>query len=129
MMPPSLHPTRYTFGDLQLVEQADHILRHEVVGERRGAARAAAVTAAVHRDHAMAVCHQHWNQVAEIVRIAEAAVQQQDGSARARRCRAPLGIPDMRALNVGGAAHRSFGQRGQRRKRLPGRGSGGLGAI
>ena len=95
--------------DMQRVQQAGHVVGHQVVAVGTRVARAAAVAAAVHQDDGMAR-HQRPDLVPPIVRVGQAAMQQHH-----RRSPADRGIVQADAVDLGvsGMLRRHRGRRGR----------------
>src|SRR5450631_3351977 len=100
-------------GDVQRVKQCDDVVGHEIVAVRAGVARAAAVAAAIHDDDS-AARSESLDLTAPIVRVGEAAVQQDD-----RRTVADRGVIEADAVDFGVAGVLAGNWDGSRRQRLP----------
>jgi len=73
---------------VQRVHHGQNVGCHQLVRERPRIARAAAVAAAIDEHRAMAGADQHWNLIAPIATVTEAAMQQDHGRA-GPVCRVP----------------------------------------
>jgi hypothetical protein len=98
---------------LQKVHQRDDIGGHQIIAERRRVAGAAPVAAAIHDDHKVAF-RQQAHLVAPVIRVGEAAMQQDHGLAMAE-----FRVPDFNTIDRRGAAVFRFRQRWSRRQALP----------
>ncbi len=93
--------------DLQVVEQPDHVVRHQIVAERLRTAGRAAVPPAIHDDDAIMRGDERTHLIAPIIRIAETAMHEQH-----RLALSELRIPDTNSVYRRGAAGVGFRQCG-----------------
>ena len=99
--------------DFKEIHQPDHIRGHQIVAVRPLVAGAAAVTAAVHDDNAIARL-QRAHLMAPVIRVGEPAMQQDD-----RLAVAEGGVPQLDAVDGRSAALRRLRQSGRRRQGQP----------
>jgi hypothetical protein len=100
-------------GDVQCVQQRDHIISHQVVAVGTGVACAPAMAAAIHHDDSV-VRRECLDLVAPIVGVRQAAMQKDD-----RRTMADGGVVEADAVDFGMAAMLPGHGSGRRRKGLP----------